>query len=433
MTFTEKLEARAAAGRNGYVGFAFNYETRVRYDLIARLGGGSAGNSFTATSIEAREPEWVVKDFWSSLRRPLGAETIAEAESNKGAFDPKIVEQEYVINVLLRERLPPAFCNSRLVCAVERFYDPELTRGTIVFPYVEALALDKWLRAVFYPGTDELGEALRARGFASMTELLDERSRLLRDVQRAQKNTRAWREANALLKEAIQEAGPIERLFDVLQGRAMDLAKMLVETVAALHNADVYHSDIKPQNMLLERRDDLDLPPQLRLIDFGISCTLSPSPLSASADLVTCTQQYNTTITYRDPLATRKIPADDAATISTYTGAFDTFSVGKVLQILFDAPAGRAALTTGDTPVVRQTELMPFGMFNLIVAMTGENGVAYGTGVFPTAITDEEAAKRDRQLRVRPTMARVQRRFGQIYSVWSKAALTGFEMDSDES
>lgn len=49
--------------------------------------------------------------------------------------------------------------------------------------------------------------------------------------------------------------------------------KQILEGVAFLHNKNIAHLDLKPQNLLLSEKDSCD---DIKLCDFGISKVLKP-------------------------------------------------------------------------------------------------------------------------------------------------------------
>lgn len=61
--------------------------------------------------------------------------------------------------------------------------------------------------------------------------------------------------------------------LDFFQIEARKAMKQILEGVAFLHNRNIAHLDLKPQNLLLSVKDSCD---DIKLCDFGISKVLKP-------------------------------------------------------------------------------------------------------------------------------------------------------------
>jgi serine/threonine protein kinase len=300
-----------------------------------------------------------------------------------------------------------------------------MLRGNIVFPYVEAIDLGRWFKSTLYLGVAQIREKFSSDGSGSLKERIRERAALVDALQKAQRG----RERNAArdyLIEFDRENEEVLQLFQLLQSRMMVLAESLISTVAALHEQKIYHADINPQNILVERVAEMT---RTRFIDFGLSCILE-DPREKGKEQVFCKNFFQTKSAYQDPLANFFFPDESIETIQLYTAAFDTYSLGKVLQILFDDEMGLRTLT-GYAPVIRKTDFMPLGMFSLLVDMTDENEVVY-PGPFGIAetLTTEQVIVRQNRLPARPNMTAVLKRFQKIYRAWGAELSTEVDMNA---
>ncbi len=345
------------------LGSAYDRRDRTRYDFIRLLGTGGFGATYSARKRGDRSGRvWAVKVFEDRI--------VIDAQGREKLlrFSTRDVKQEYLVSEVIRERMA-ALCQRGVVCAITYFFNKDRTRGYIVFPYVEAGTLLAWLRTTLYPEMQSYRDAL---GTANGEEM-------------------------AILT------------LDRIQSTALWMATRLINILDDLHSQYIYHRDLKPSNILVDGATPI-------LIDFGLSCVIPDGRLDSLSNdpIIGCPDENSVgTQRYKDPLSAFKYPDSQPSTIARYTSRFDIYAMGKVLQQLFDDD--RANLTR--SPVVRNTEFMPRGLYQLLGDMTGERDGAVATPIAENVSFVEER-RLFRAFNRRPTMAQVAERFEEIYRQW---------------
>lgn len=403
-----------------FLGRAYDERHKKLYQFIRLLGRGGFGATYSATRRgDPEDQSWVVKVF-QARRKKKGAAAVAAEPPEERPFDPTYVEQEYLVSEVIRERLPGTFCKDYVVCAHRRFYNAAKTRGYIIFPYVEAVTLEVWLRSVLYAAMrdyrDELRTAAAYDGYLSGPTLLQERQRLVTELKYAPEDEAIVFEG--LLKRFDERYGAVLESLAQIQGTAMAMAYKLINAVADLHSKNIFHRDLKPINILVQGA-------QPRIIDFGLACVIADKrPNTVSDDVIIGCPDYSSagTPNYTDPLSVYRYPDASPRTIATYTARFDTYSLGKVIQRLFDDRLEKSRF-----PIVRETQFMPPGLAALLVDMTGENQYqpppdAPDDYRLPRRETIQRFASFDR----RPTMNQVAQRFARVFALWDKAIDVGY-------
>lgn len=345
------------------LGSVYHRRQRTRYDLIKLLGTGAFGATYSATMRgDTSGRIWAIKVFEDRVV------VDGQGREKMVRFRASDVKQEYLVSEVIRERMA-ALCQRGVVCARTYFFNKERTRGYIVFPYVEAGTLLAWLRTTLYPEMQSYRDAL---GTANGQEM-------------------------ALMT------------LDRIQSTAIWMTTRLINILDDLHSQSIYHRDLKPSNILVDGVMPL-------LIDFGLSCVIPDGLLDSLSNepIIGCPDENTVgTKRYKDPLSAYAYPDSQPWTIARYTARFDTYALAKILQQLFDDD--RANLTR--SPVVRDTEFMPRGLYELLSDMTGERD-----GVVATPITEDlsvaEERRRFREFNRRPSMAEVALRFEEIYRQW---------------
>ena len=81
------------------------------------------------------------------------------------------------------------------------------------------------------------------------------------------------------LRQVVEEDGPLP------VARAVEIAALVCDVLAAAHDAGVVHRDVKPENVVLESGSDVE--PRVRLLDFGIARSVGDEVrLTRTGDLV---------------------------------------------------------------------------------------------------------------------------------------------------
>lgn len=453
----EKIEAaRRAMRRFGYQGFAFDRERGTMFYIVSALGAGSTATTFSATSALGNPPAWALKDFWSASERPVGTEELVVPESSHDEpFDAQLVwqiESEARLCRIIRERLPAEFCDTRIVCAVSYFYNAERTRGTIVFPLVDSISLDSWLVSehcqparsfkVMHAGVDFFELLVRRanilRNLADQQALVDSggavespsRAPFIDDDDPPYEyNDVAERRLLQGIRDLLAEfdGNYVDAMRDyvLFQTRMMLLSGALLYTVEQLHAKRIFHGDIKPDNILVERISAREIVPHLRLIDFGGGCTTA---IESDADLpALCLSGMTTTVTFRDPLSVRRIPSGTSVEmVERIKAGFDDYSLAKVIGLLFDPDRCIENVESYQMARFSRTAYMPPGLYALLRDMVGNDNDTQYQGGGPEVIDDADYMQRALTFDARPTTSEALARFNQIFHKWHELTDAAF-------
>lgn len=395
-----------------YLGVAINRRGDV-YFFLQRLGAGTYGSVYSASLDGSRVAQFVVKQFsFADIRRGLPLQTpdddssVAELVQQDAAqghdeyeFRDGYVETEFRISAFIAERLGERFCRSSVICALERFYSRDRKQGFIVFPFAGSMTLARYL-------PQKIGSAmLRVHKMIADANLFGQTIDTIRELARG-------------IDSEAQDAARIVREVARVQDACLYLAQYLVQTLAELHSIGVIHNDLKPENILVENGTP-------KLIDFGISCAAPATDDVTTTDerysYIWCGEMYETTNFVQDPLAGRLRAKRNVVKREMFT-KFDTYSMGKLIQIIFDGGVytGNGRLTR--FPIVRPTIFMPLGLYELIVTMTGEfnyNPPRSDDGSYDLSLDPVQFAERLSRYQRRPSMERVRSHFDTIVYNWS--------------
>jgi serine/threonine protein kinase len=421
MTDEELAAAKTAARRYDFIGFVFDHQTRTRFDLIKLLGYGAYGRVFSATASGAPPPQVAIKVFSAD----------PEDEPQRTGSGMSDVETEFAISTLIKDRLGQMFCDTRVVCAFRRFYAPKVHDGVLIFPYIYGINLERWLLAVQYRAMDDYRTQRLASGFTSLAEIRQDITEAQQNVSISRTNEKQrW---TIRLNKLIRVLNEQVANFSDIQARSMALAHQMLEAFTMLHDVHIYHRDIKPANMMVEFLPGSVL--RLRIIDFGISCAQpygdNDVQYNLNQQFFECPLEYRPTYNFRDPLSIYPSPDDgNQDEIRHLTTAFEVYSIGKVLQVLFD-PMGISAL--GKWPVVRATGFMPADLHDLIVEMTNENNYVADTRNFDINLAGRTLAADNpvalAALEIRPSAEEALVRFESIRDTWYD--LTTYQFNDD--
>jgi hypothetical protein len=404
--------------KNKYLGYAYDTDANVVYYFTETLGSGAAGTTFAATTQPGEPPVFAVKDSWYEGRRPRGTENLS-SDSHDRPFNRAKVEREWRVNQLIAKRTPTDFLNNYLICATHAFFDEQGTRGCIVFPLVKGLALDAYLEEYFCEkARSQLGRD------STITALIDTRLQL--------EKTASWKVRHKLADFENANRDALAG-FDSFQTRMFYIAGQLIYALDMLHRNRIYHGDIKPGNIIVaDTNSNSTLPPdaeQLRLIDFGASCTtyinrdgdLAVLPV---IDPIACDENYRGTVTYNDPLSLyAPIAGDSAANYAILKAAFDVYALAKTITQIFNPDLCLQLAQTDTFRVVKKSIYMPDKLYELLQDAVGReivpsdirDGYWRKAGVDGyTKLTKTEYRNRLDALRIRPTMPVFRKRFEEI-------------------
>lgn len=232
-------------------------------------------------------------------------------------------ENEFRMSRALQQRTGDLACRTNAVCSISVFFAETngFFDGYIVFPYNDTITIDRYAKLELWP-----------------------------------------------LTISLVSAG---RLFEA-KIPYINLATQLLEALSFMHAVNLVHSDIKPENVVVERGTGV-----VRLIDFGLSCT-GIDPLFEGPRLVdpglTCRGFYNTTEFFSDPHSRQFGPINDPDMASKVFMRYDIYQVGLVIIFMADAdptftkprsdPSGRFA-------AVYRPDIMSDSVWALVSEMTG--------------------------------------------------------------
>lgn len=428
-------EAERVRLAQGFIGYVFRRGgPRVeRYDFIAQLGAGGYGVVYSASKDGTRVPRYVVKEIRAKAipperlreRRRRRAAAIAmgmavEQPHDEYEFDTSYIERELRIGKLIEGRLGREFCAQHAICAQQRFFSRRHDRGYVVFPFFAANTLTTYLFTMVHNRMRQL-QALRDASPYEPQTIAD-----FVDAYRARQAGELEFELDSDESEELRSFVETARnQLYMIQSNLWPLALQMCTAIGLLHSRLVFHRDIKPDNMLVGINDGQQSN-DLRLIDFGVACAERLPGIDEQYDevyapYVRCPEQNGISFYYADPLA-RYIKASTVDQRTEQAAKADTYACGKVLQRMFDPASFEPRGEETRFPIVRQTEFMPPGMYDLIVEMTGETNYTPTVDERNRIILDpEEIAERLFTFMPRPSMPDVAVRLRNMYAVWSRS------------
>jgi len=380
---SEVREIRQEAEDAGFLDFVVNPRTKTAYFFVDELGRGAFGRVYTALRRDQNVLRNVFKVF------AIDGDTLPDSTTTSGRkrtrrytareLNTQSAMAEYRISRLIVRRLGEVFCETRVICAKEMFALSSLSRGFVRFPFASANSLLRYLFSVHHPKMRNVQQQINNAGYPGR-KLVE----LLRLYPTLKNNFPPDEVAAlyALLERSVEQ-------YNSLVLNSMLMALQLTTTLGQLHSTDIFHRDIKPDNILVLDRtltvntdDDFDsLDVRVKLIDFGLGCALPTENDGQFAnrrdDLIECSEEYFTTPLYRDPLARYQdtlyanSSLSDRDRIRERDGKFDVYAMGKTIMTIFDpqslTPSGEPRY-----PIVRQTRFLPSDILTLLIGMTGE-------------------------------------------------------------
>lgn len=294
-----------------------NIFARVTYTIVRQLGAGTGGTVYSASIDGSQTPAVALKRFIyvpldeQAQRRDIPVFTYESSDDALAA-----ARAEFSLLRVITRRSQRLMCASDVVCA-DALFQTSPNETFLVFPYIEAKNLQQYTDEVLHP-----------------MSIVPKRQR-------------------AFVHDALH------------------IIENVLRIVARLEAISVAHVDLKPANILITPAG------VVKLIDFGIGCNfpdeLDDNPLQEDVVTTACKQRYATTLAYQDPQASKLRPSDTVPMQRLYQ-AFALYSIGKMLQLLFDA-----AQQPQDKLVVRATTLMPSYVLKIIQSMTQSDVLARRT------------------------------------------------------
>lgn len=398
--------------------------TGAAYYFTDLIGEGGFGEVYIASRDSSDREEFIVKKFvldedeaesepinnelvpgfaqtlLSSLRDIVNMSaaliapglTQSQHEDLKKDHDPyeftnAFVEREFLVSVVISRRLGHSFCEKRVVCAIERFYTKKKDVGFIVFRFQTRVTLARFLADGTHRNMRQYIAQLAANGF--------QRLPMSALVKMAKTQNDQSEKAATLLSE-----------FRTIQVGCVDILHELAFTLAELHQKNIFHKDIKAENVIMHSLKPL-------LIDFGLSCVTDyvDDALFETKErkFLDCGRVYETTPDFEDPLARFIHPETEAETIAFFA-KFDTYAFAKLAQMVFDPATLETSSGYGTFIVIRKTPFMPAAIHQLLVEMTGEDGYEPPTGLhdyYDVQLSEADTRDRLQYFVSRPSMSQV--------------------------
>lgn len=366
------------------------------YFLIYSLGKGAFGETYAASRDGSGNTRYVVKMFKIDAGDKERLPEISLRHPHDYEFFAEVVEREYLISAVIRRRLGEEYCKIDIVCSIKRFYNTAFSRGYIVFPYVATATLTMNLFRVVHP---------------MMLEYLDSASRSGLALQTFEQIKTMSHKRNTSGRIAAQLLNNVR----VIQAECIDLARQLLMSVVRLHSVGIIHMDLKPDNIIVNNDT-------IRLIDFGLACVAQAEEDKEFAEremFVLGLRDYLSTPMYEDPLApiiSDELPPDEGPRLDAYR-KLEVYTVAKILQTIFDPNAIDSKNGEPRFPIVKATDFMIPGLFDLIVTMTGEGK---GSSLPYKSLQPEEVERRRRLFESRPSVAEALRTFTELVLRWTE-------------
>jgi serine/threonine protein kinase len=402
--------------QNGLLGAAFDRTTGVVYFYHQELGRGAFGTVYLASQRSTRRERatLAVKQIAiDAAERPVAGAAQSYHNAN--------VEREYLIAELLRSRLAELGnsdgCERHFVCAATYFYAPAFDTGYLVSPFAGLRNLSAHIALAIRPLMARFRRRFAQLNYRSIKAML-----ALAEQEAATSGSGSSR------KRGPSDAQQMTLDLLLVRQRILLIAHKLAVSVQLLHYARTFHRDLKPDNIIVSVSADDATEQLVRLVDFGVACSVSVGdrsfadelgvPLDAKQiDLIDCPESTRASIFFMDPLSlfsTNKsmrangalritgtqsardmdaVDDDDDDELSfdednweqlsaskrqqytrIYYGRFDVYSFAKIVQVLCDDQLALAeTLGQGEAfPLVRKTDFMSATLFDLIGVMTGE-------------------------------------------------------------
>lgn len=394
--------------------------------LDTLLGSGSYGSVFTAKT--QQELESGKAATWAVKRMTLGNSSNALSSFNRDPRQPpqslgfqetnyfvESTEREFMMAKLIERRLDESVCVNQFVCIAHRIYTRDRNYAYLVSDL---------------PSRDNLGMLMYRTLYGSIRTLLLDVVRFARnanvDVALLDDLLPVINNDN-LLYESRLIALDLYKRGTELRALCLLLSLQLMTAVALLHSVNLFHSDIKPQNIVVERTDTSY---RARLIDFGIGCAEPENNINNNQQRFTpneqyyveCDNRYRTTASVMDPLAynmrTRALrPGDQDVEYIRATGKifidekrsaemfakFDGYALAKNIMVIFGEQRPDPSGGLFNFVVVEEMFLMPQALLDVVQVLTGEDN--YETELGRATLRPNEIGVRYRQFNTRMTVA----------------------------
>ena len=138
--------------------------------------------------------------------------------------------------------------------------------------------------------------------------------------------------------------------------RAIDFARQTAEGLAAAHERNIVHRDVKPDNLFITRDG------RIKILDFGIAKLTAPNGDAAQhTGLPTETEPGLVvgTASYMSPEQVRGEPVDPRSDIFSFGAVFYEMLAGRAAFTRDTAPETMTAILKADPPPLRAPEISP--------------------------------------------------------------------------
>lgn len=312
---------------------------------------------------------------------------------NNNSYFLDCVDKEVLLGQIIRRRLGDSLYAKFYSCPFRRVYSMDKSYAYSISTLRSTVNLGTFLHKVLHPKMAEVETKIRefCTEWCAANNVMHSIDNVADFISLAHDftNRSDVRKAYALTREAVS-----------LVNVCSILSLQLMQAVQLLNSKGVFHSDIKPSNIVVRTGSDLSKF-QLMLIDFGLACAVPDEDDSIQnkyeSEIVESGDRYATTLSVCDPLALYlRVDFDltsnsDRYLRNTQHGArvyipesqmaetfahFESYSVAKNIMVIYGE---QTPLVDGAVPACVSMDQQPFfmrkGRWEVLQHMTSSDTV----------------------------------------------------------